>query len=317
VLGFNLALISASPRWSGLRLFEMIDARANDAGARLHLRFVGLFSLAAVAPAVIVALFFGVLVNRGVDGWFSQRVRTVVENSATVAQLLRLRADQLHQRTHSPDGRAPEPGRASSVAIAGSLRPLPGDETKDNGFSAAYVLDRDGRILARAEIVRARRRSWRRRPSSFQGTDTGEVIAQRFVSSDLFRALYRLKAFPDAYLYVVRPIDKGILNHLIETEESLISYRDAERSRVRIQAIFGLSYLETALLVLVAAVWVGIAAANSIAGPVAGLVEAAGRVSAGDLDARVDADTGTRGNPRALQRLQHDDHRVAGAAGRA
>jgi len=90
----------------------------------------------------------------------------------------------------------------------------------------------------------------------------------------------------------VRPVDNGILSHLIETEESLISYRDAERSRVRIQAIFGLSYVETALLVLVAAVWVGIAAANSIAGPVAGLVEAAGRVSAGDLDARVDASVG-------------------------
>jgi two-component system nitrogen regulation sensor histidine kinase NtrY len=58
VLGFNLALIIAIATVVGLRLFEMIDARANDAGARLHLRFVGLFSLAAVAPAVIVALFF-------------------------------------------------------------------------------------------------------------------------------------------------------------------------------------------------------------------------------------------------------------------
>jgi two-component system nitrogen regulation sensor histidine kinase NtrY len=56
--------------------------------------------------------------------------------------------------------------------------------------------------------------------------------------------------------------------------------------------IFGLSYIETALLVLVAAVWVGIAAANSIAAPVSGLVEAAGRVSAGDLDARVDVEIG-------------------------
>jgi HAMP domain-containing protein len=56
--------------------------------------------------------------------------------------------------------------------------------------------------------------------------------------------------------------------------------------------IFGLSYIETALLVLVAAVWVGIAAANSIAAPVSGLVQAAGRVSAGDLDARVDVEIG-------------------------
>ena len=91
---------------------------------------------------------------------------------------------------------------------------------------------------------------------------------------------------------MVRPIEKGILTHLIETQDALVAYRDAERSRGRIQAIFGLSYLETALLVLVAAIWVGIAAANSIAGPVADLVEAAGRVSGGDLNARVGADAG-------------------------
>ncbi len=47
--------------------------RGGDAGARLHRRFVGLFALAAVAPAVVVALFFGVLVTRGVENWFSQR----------------------------------------------------------------------------------------------------------------------------------------------------------------------------------------------------------------------------------------------------
>jgi two-component system nitrogen regulation sensor histidine kinase NtrY len=291
VLGFNLALIIAIATVVGLRLFEMIDARANDAGARLHLRFVGLFSLAADAPAVIVALFFGVLVNRGVEGWFSQRVRTVVENSATVARSYVSEQTNYiseHIRPMASDLNQAAPAMSQSPVVFGHF--LAG-LTKDNGFSAAYVLDRDGRILARAEMPGAPP-FLAPPPSTFQGTDTGEAIAQRFVSSDLFRALYRLKGFSDAYLYVVRPIDKGILSHLIETEDSLISYRDAERSRVRIQAIFGLSYLETALLVLVAAVWVGIAAANSIAGPVAGLVEAAGRVSAGDLDARVDAEVG-------------------------
>src|SRR6185369_1048878 len=56
------------------------------AGARLHVRFVALFAVAAVVPAVIVALFFGLLVTHGVDDWFSRRVQTVVENSATVAR---------------------------------------------------------------------------------------------------------------------------------------------------------------------------------------------------------------------------------------
>ncbi|EJL32354.1 signal transduction histidine kinase involved in nitrogen fixation and metabolism regulation [Caulobacter sp. AP07] len=291
VLGLNLALILCIAGVVGWGLLDLVDARASDAGARLHLRFVGLFSVAAVAPAVIVALFFGVLVNRGVDAWFSERVRTVVENSATVA-----RSYVSEQTTYISQHVGPMAGTLnqaaptladSPVAFGHFLKSL----SDDNGFSSAYVLDRDGRILARAESDDAPP-FLAPPPSSFKWTDTGEITSQRFVSEDLFRALYRLKGFPDAYLYVARPIDKGILAHLIESEESLISYREAAKNQARIQVIFGLSYIETALLVLVAAVWVGIAAANSIAAPVSGLVQAAGRVSAGDLDARVDVEHG-------------------------
>ena len=291
VLGFNLALILCVAGIVGWRLLDLVDARASDAGARLHLRFVGLFSVAAVAPAVIVALFFGVLVNRGVDSWFSTRVRTVVENSATVA-----RSYVSEQTTYISEHVGPMAGKLNEAASTLSDSPVAfghymKEYMQENGFSAAYVLDRDGRILARAEDPDAPP-FLAPPPSSFQWTDTGEITSQRFVSEDLFRALYRLKGFPDAYLYVARPIDKGILAHLIESEESLISYREAAKNQNRIQVIFGLSYIETALLVLVAAVWVGIAAANSIAAPVSGLVQAAGRVSAGDLDARVDVEIG-------------------------
>ncbi|HWD67124.1 MAG TPA: ATP-binding protein, partial [Caulobacteraceae bacterium] len=93
--------------------------------------------------------------------------------------------------------------------------------------------------------------------------------------------------YPDAYLYVVRTVDPGIFRHLRLTEASLGAYRQASVSRSRIRGAFALSYLETVLLVLVGAVWLGMEAAGGIAAPVARLVQAAGRVSAGDLSARV------------------------------
>src|SRR4051812_29544891 len=66
VLGFNLVLILGLTTLVALRFAALLRARERDAGARLHLRFVTLFALAAVAPAVVVALFYGVLVSRGV-----------------------------------------------------------------------------------------------------------------------------------------------------------------------------------------------------------------------------------------------------------
>ena len=111
-----------------------------------------------------------------------------------------------------------------------------------------------------------------------------------FDSADLMRAVFKLSAYPDAYLYVARPVEKGIINHLTDADASLVSYREAAQSRRRIQVVFVLSYMETALLVLVGAVWLGMAAANAISGPVGRLVQAAGRVAGGDLTARVDAE---------------------------
>src|ERR1700761_549035 len=97
ILSLNLVLIGALAALAGWRVFQLVAARGRDAGARLHLRFVALFATAAVAPAIIVALVFGVLVTQGVDSWFSTRVGTVVENSATVARsYFRSQVSSLH-----------------------------------------------------------------------------------------------------------------------------------------------------------------------------------------------------------------------------
>lgn len=288
VLSLNLVLILFLAAIVGFRLLALLDARSVDAGARLHLRFVTLFAVAAVAPAVVVALFYGVLVNRGFDNWFSERVQTVVENSATVA-----RSYVEDQKRYIGEHVAPMAVDLNRAAPALATSPVTfthflSYQAAYHGFPAAYLIDREGRVLARVEAPDAP--PFVMPPeSSFQAADEGDISVPAFDSSDLMRALYRLKDYPDAYLYVARPVESGIITHLIEAEGSLISYREAAQSRARIQTVFVLSYVETALLVLVGAVWLGMSAANAISGPVARLVQAAGRVAAGDLSARVES----------------------------
>jgi two-component system nitrogen regulation sensor histidine kinase NtrY len=289
ILGFNLVLIVALAGLVGWRVVKLLAARSSDAGARLHLRFVTLFAVAAVAPAVIVALFFGVLVTRGVEGWFSQRVRTVVENSATVA---RSYVDE--QTGYIRDHMFLMAGDLNRAAPALQATPVTYShflayQASYHAFPGVYILDRDGRVLARAETDNPP--PFLTPPkSSFEAADEGDISMRPFESADLIRALYKLEDYPDAYLYVVRPVDRGILNHLRETEASLNAYGESARNRQRIQTAFIFAYIETALLVLVGAIWLGMAAAGSIAAPVARLVKAAGKVSAGDLNARVRTD---------------------------
>jgi len=74
------------------------------------------------------------------------------------------------------------------------------------------------------------------------------------------------------------------------------------------EAALELSYLETVFLLLVGAIWVGMAAANSISGPVARLIQAADRIAGGDLTARVAVGRG----PEELGDLARSFNRMTG-----
>jgi two-component system nitrogen regulation sensor histidine kinase NtrY len=307
ILGLNLILIAALLAAVGWRVFRLFNVQSRDAGARLHLRFVLLFATAAVAPAIAVALVFGVLVTQGVDSWFDQRVRTVVENSVTVAKsYFGFQVNSIHddvQLMSADLNRAAPEFQQSPVNFSHFLEL----QASYRAFPAAYLIDHDGRILAHAEID-SPPKFLAPPPSTLDAADNGAMLIHEFDSADLIRAVVRLKSFTDAYLYVVRPVDPGILVHLRETEGAWAAYRDTAANRGRIKVAFELSYAETVLLVLVGAVWVGMAAANSISTPIARLVQAADRIAGGDLTARVAVDKG----PEEIADLARSFNRMTG-----
>jgi two-component system nitrogen regulation sensor histidine kinase NtrY len=285
ILSVNLALILLLSASAGRRVLQLVFERGRDAGARLHLRFVTLFSLVAVVPAIVVAVVFGALVTRALDSWFSERVQSVIDNSVKVDksyvddQLAFLQRHVTSLASDVNDGA--QQLKVAPIAFSQHLGLL----AAYNEFPAVYLIDGEGRILARAELPGAP--AFAMPPPATLKSAAREIRVQDFPSQDLFRALYRLKD-PDTYLYVARFVPPGMLVQLRRAESSLLDYRDAEASRRSIQAAFALSYGETTLLILVGAAWLGLAAASSIAAPVARLVQAADRVAAGDLDARVE-----------------------------
>ncbi|HXQ14518.1 MAG TPA: PAS domain-containing sensor histidine kinase [Caulobacteraceae bacterium] len=289
LLGVNFVLIVGLGALVAWRVVRLASEQTGDAGARLHLRFVAQFATAAVLPALVVALFFGALVTRGVDNWFDARVQNVVENSARVAQSY-LNEQAINIRDHATlmardlNGLGPTPLADSPVAFSQLLR----QQVQDNGFVAAYIIDGEGRVLASASANDAPD-FLLPPPQVFSVADQGEMPEKTFERSDVFRALFRLRSFSNAYLYVVWPVQPGVFSHLRESETSIHAYLEAKASRGRIQFSFAAIYVEVVLVVLLGAVSVGMSAASSIAGPIARLVQASGKVAGGDLSVRVDS----------------------------
>ncbi|SPU45600.1 sensor histidine kinase NtrY-like [Brevundimonas diminuta] len=286
ILLANLILIAGLAAVIGGRVLRLTRNR-DDPGARLHLRFVTLFSLVSVVPAVLIALVFGLLVNRGVDQWFSTNVRSAVENGAEIG------------RAYVADvGAGLEVDLETMATELGGVRDLFDNRIQFSralsqigdffGYPALYILDDEGRVLASGEQPGAPPYVAPPR-EAFETVAGGEVAPTTVTENpDMVRALYPLSDYGHAYLYVVRPLAPGLIQRMRNGEESITAYRAAEESRARIQAAFALSYLETALLVLVGAVWLAMSAASSISAPIGRLVKAADQVAGGDLDARVD-----------------------------
>jgi two-component system nitrogen regulation sensor histidine kinase NtrY len=289
ILLANLVLIGGLALIIGVQVMRLAQERRSDPGARLHLRFVALFSLVAVVPAVLIALVFGVLVNRGVDQWFSSNVRSAVDNGAQIGKAYVSDVGSGLQRDLG--SMANELGGVrevfdSRIQFSNAL----GQMADFFGYPAVYILNGKGEVLAQGVMPDA--------PpyvaplkDAFEQAAAGEEVP--FVVTehpDVIRALYPLPEYGDAYLYVVRPLAPGLLARMRNGDESIQAYRQAEESRARIQAAFALSYIETALLVLVGAVWLGMSAASAISGPIGRLVKAADQVAAGDFTVRVASD---------------------------
>ncbi|MFT4090718.1 MAG: PAS domain-containing sensor histidine kinase [Asticcacaulis sp.] len=284
----NLALLLLLTFFVIRRVIRIAQSRGVDAGARLHVRFVTLFALVAVTPAFVVALLFGVLVNKGVETWFSDRVQSSVENGAYIAQtfldaqvntasdtLTDVATDLEHEHM-----RALYPNRLSFSLALRDLISIRGELT------AVYLIDDTGHVLARAENPGA---PVYLAPSqtALDTTAEGDIGGGVFADPDAVRLIYPLKGYDGAKLYGVRLLQPGILARLKTAEQAIVDLREVSENSARVQGVFALAYIETVLLVLVGAIWAGISAADSIAVPVARLVQAADRVASGDMDARV------------------------------
>ena len=306
ILGFNLLLIGGLAVVVGRRAL-MLFRRRTDAGARLHLRFVTLFSMVALIPAVLIALVFGVLVNRGVDQWFSGNVQSAVENGALIGEAY------LDDVSNEMDG-----DLAVIAEQLGTVRPLFANRIQFSdalaqiaelfGYPAIYILGPDGEVLASGEMAGAPHYVAPPRAVLEAAAEGGSPPQQVTENPDAVRSLTMLPAYGEAYLYLVRPLKPGLIAQMRNGEESIVAFREAKQSRARIQAAFALGYLETALLVLVGAIWLGMGAASAISAPIGRLVEAADKVAGGDLTARVNGDDG----PGEIKTLSAAFNRMTG-----
>ena len=287
LVSINLALLLLLGAVIAKRLVEVwAQRRRGLAGSRLHVRLVVLFSLVAVAPTIIVAIFSYLFLSFGLQTWFSEPVRTALTESLTVAEAYL----QEHQQVIRANvlAMASDLNRESYLLTVNPARlnEVVNGQALLRSLNEAVVFDTSGRILARSGLTFSLEfgaiPEW-----AIRQAEAGDVAIVTGVNDDRVRALVRLDAFPGAFLYVGRYVEPQVLAHMKLTQGAVSQYDRLEGQRSYFQTLFALIFLVVALLFLFAAVWVGINFATEMVQPISGLIEAAERVRSGDLAARV------------------------------
>jgi two-component system nitrogen regulation sensor histidine kinase NtrY len=160
------------------------------------------------------------------------------------------------------------------------------------------LIDTDGDTLMRAQInVQG---SPPRIPEGLTtGVDVGQPTLINPGSTNLVGSVVKLRGYEDTFLFVARPVDPEVLEFMRLTDDNITEYRDYESNRLVFQITFTIMYVGLALVLLLAALWIGIALANRFVDPIRNLMIASSRVSEGDLDVRVPVQAG-RGDLRDL-----------------
>ena len=269
---------------------RMISARRKgSAGSQLHLRLTGVFAIVAMIPTILVAVFAVITLNFGLEGWFSERVRSVVGTSLAAAQAYEQeQRDDLEEDTRRLAGYVNIARQAANFFQDSDMQNLlsQAQQQVQRGLKEAFIIDGSGVLQSRGE-----------RSYLFDFEDPSAVVMERAQSGDLaiiedwdnneFRAVIKLSAFSDRYLYVSRTVDGQILSLLDTTQENVRLYQQLENERGRLLFEFGLIYLGFAVLLILGAIWLGMWFAERLARPVGRLASAAKKVGDGDLDVQV------------------------------
>jgi two-component system nitrogen regulation sensor histidine kinase NtrY len=271
----------------GREVWQILQARRTGrAGARLHIRIVGLFSVIAAVPAILVAIVASITLDRGLDSLFASRMREAIENSVIVAQAYL----QEHAQTVRSDimlmGIELSRNRDFFAKSASDLQQYLNFQASVSGLAAVIEFDSNLTVLARADVPISQVFALPPKEALTSVKDTEPQIVL-LPDANYVAAVIKLRNYSDTYLYIARLLDPRVLPQLRATEQSVSEYAALSARRIGIQVAFALMYTVIALIVLLSAVWIGLDFANRLVAPIRRLIGAANAVTGGNLFVRV------------------------------
>ncbi|ODS57183.1 MAG: PAS domain-containing sensor histidine kinase [Agrobacterium sp. SCN 61-19] len=268
----------------GREVMRLFKARNRGrAAARLHVRIVALFSIIAITPAILVAIFASITLNVGLDRWFSIRTQSIVSSSMNVAQAYMLESASYLQGQTISMANDLERNRSLFYLDRQGFVDLMTRQARGRGMLGAFLVREDGSAISQADIDTDKPLPAIPRDALGSAASGQPTLIPPGITN-LVGAIIKLDSISGTFLYTIRAVDPKVMQAMRLMEENTAEYQSMEDGRTTLQIAFAILYLGFALIVLLAAIWTAIAVADRIVRPIRLLIGAADSIASGNLN---------------------------------
>lgn len=268
--------------------------RAAGSTARLHVRLVFFFSMVAALPTLLVAGFAAFLFQTGVDFWFSDDSRGLMENANALAQ----NYYDANQRDVQQE----------TLAMASDMRfILERVAITDEDFPDFYALQAQGRKISESAILQRMPDGSLRTaailnltednsPLDFSSKALPRLQQGEFVvvvgSPERIEALSPIDPDSGIFLYNARTTEETMFNSWSRAQSIVSAYDRLTGSARMLQLRFNIALVAVSLLLVGVAIWFALRFADRQVKPLTDLVGAARKVGQGNFALRLEGRTG-------------------------
>ena len=266
------------------RLFS--KRKKKQLGSKVNLKYILYFSSTTLLPSIIIAIFSLILFNVGLQRYFDDKIKSVVNNSAELAKnyvdqsrnsietdVLLMLLDLNNQSKMFYEN----PNRFLKLLTSQRLL---------RRLDEAHLIDSSANLIM-SNIVDPTINFVPPPEDAFTRTLDGKPVRIVDSRSNRTSALVKLDNFIDTYLYIVRFMDPKIIGYLQETDQAVSFYFTIQESKTGLKITFGIIYLLVVTLFLFLAIIISINFASRLTQPIINLIGASEKISSGDLNAKV------------------------------
>jgi two-component system nitrogen regulation sensor histidine kinase NtrY len=279
--------------------------RAKTAAAGLHIRIVALFAVIAAVPTLSMAIVGSVTLDKMLNPAFMRDVRGFIMGATEAANLFR--EDQCRWLLQEAQLTASDLDRGKPMfdADRGLFKEFFASRAHFLGFSTAALIKRDGAIVEQVEASAsnapgkgaqgqgaqgpggAQGQVVKPQPNDFDDAAKNEPLCLILNQGRTFVALRPMPAFDDTFLYASRPVDPFTLEFPKQASALVQLFGAFEQHRHNFQLTLAIMFGLLAAIMLLSAVWLGLAFTNNLVGPIRRLIAATDQVSAGNFYVQV------------------------------